>query len=166
MLDVISPLASIDAFASATVNLTEAPGFTLTQMVGADKDVKKVLGKLPSKVGVALEHDGRTLLRIGPKQNWVLGAAPAEAAGCYLTPLSSGRTRIALSGAKARDVLATCAAIDFHPTEFKLCQFVMTGIHHTPVVILCVTDDLFHVYVLRTFALAVWEFLTDAALGV
>jgi sarcosine oxidase subunit gamma len=166
MLDALSPLANVRPVATNGVNLSEAPDFTLTQISGADKDLKKALGKLPSKIGLALEQDDRTLLRTGPKQIWVLGAVPKTSSGCYITPLSSGRARIALSGDAARDVLSSCAAIDFHPTEFKPGQFVMTGIHHTPVLIHCVGEEAFHVYALRTFALAVWEFLADAALGV
>jgi methylglutamate dehydrogenase subunit D len=124
------------------------------------------LGKLPTKVGVATVSDGRTLLRTGPKQIWVLGVAPTASSGCYVTPLSSGRTRIALSGSGAREVLSSCAAIDFHPMEFKPGQFVLTGIHHTPVTIHCTGEDEFHIYALRTFARAVWEWLEDSSKGI
>lgn len=166
MLDVRSALTAGTTAAINNVTLAEASGFTLTQVAGSDKELKKALGKLPPAIGTVLEHNGRTLMRIGPKQLWVLGDAPAAATGCYITPLSSGRTRIALSGAAARDVLSSCAAIDFHPAHFKPGQFVMTGIHHTPVLIHCVDEDEFHVYTLRTFALAVWEWLADAAKGI
>lgn len=166
MLEARSPLVIVTPLVSAAASLSEAPGFTLTQVAGSDKDLKKTLGKLPVKVGVALEHDGRTLLRVGPKQIWVLGTAPEVAAGCYVTSLSSGRTRFGLSGGGAREVLSACAAIDFHPAEFKPGQFVLTGIHHTPVTIHCIREDVFHIYALRTFALAVWEWLEDAAKGI
>jgi methylglutamate dehydrogenase subunit D len=165
MLDVVSALAGVGAIVVNGVSISEATDFTLTQVAGADKDLKKTLGKLPMKIGVALEHDGNTLLRIGPKQIWVLGVPPEAATGCYITPLSSGRTRIALSGVDARDVLSSCAAIDFHPAEFKPSQFVLTGIHHTPVAIHCIGEDEFHIYALRTFARTVWEWLGDAAKG-
>jgi methylglutamate dehydrogenase subunit D len=165
MLDVVSALASVQSIVVNGAALSEEAGFTLTQVAGGDKDLKKALGKLPSKVGIALDHDGRTLLRIGPKQIWILGAAPEPTNNCYITPLSSGRTRIALSGAGARDVLSSCAAIDFHPSEFKPGQFVLTGIHHTPVTIHCIGENEFHIYALRTFARAVWDWLEDAAKG-
>ncbi len=166
MLDARSALTSGTSATIGSINLSESPGFTLTQVAGAEKDLKKLLGKLPASVGTVLEHEGRTLMRIGPKQFWVLGDAPAAAAGCYVTPLSSGRTRIALSGKGVRGVLASCAAIDFHLQYFKLGQFVMTGIHHTPVLIHCIGDDEFHIYALRTFALAAWEWLEDVARGI
>jgi methylglutamate dehydrogenase subunit D len=166
MLDVVSALAGVGAIVVNGATLAESPGFTLTQVAGTDKDLKKSLGKLPPKIGIALEHDGRTLLRIGPKQIWVLGAAPEVSAGCYITPLSSGRTCIVLSGSGARDVLSSCAAIDFHPSEFKPGQFVLTGIHHTPVAILCIDENEFHIYALRTFAKTVWEWLEDSSKGI
>lgn len=166
MLDARSPLATFQPVTINGVSLSEAPDFTLTQVAGNDKDFKRALGKFPAKIGVALDHDARTLLRVGPKQMWVLGAAPDAASGCYITPLSSGRTRIALSGLGARDVLASCAAIDFHAAEFKPSHFVMTGIHHTPVLIHCIGENDFHIYTLRTFALAMWEWLVDAAKGI
>jgi methylglutamate dehydrogenase subunit D len=166
MLDVVSALSGIQPVVVNGVTLAEAPDFTLTQWAGTDKDLKKALGKLPAKVGVALEHVDRTLLRVGPKQILVLGEVSEVANGCYITPLSSGRTRIALSGTGARDVLSSCAAIDFHSAEFKPGQFVLTGIHHTPVLIHSISEDTFHIYALRTFALAVWDWLEDAAKGI
>ena len=166
MLEMNSALASVTAISNVSVNLSEAPIFTLTQIAGSDKDLKKALGKLPTSVDIAMEHDGRTLLRVGPKQVWVLGETPAPTKGCYITPLSSARTRISLSGAAARDVLSSCAAIDFHPSEFKPGRFVMTGIHHTPVLIHCIGENEFHMYAMRTFARAVWEWLEDATKGI
>ena len=82
-----------------------------------------------------------------------------------MTPLSSARCRIKVEGEKARAVLARAAAVDFSAKAFKPGQFVMTGIHHTPVLIHCTTADTFHVYALRTFALGVREWLVDAAEG-
>lgn len=145
--------------------LEEAAGFTLTQLAGSTAALKKALGKVPGKVGTAQDHDGAIVFRTGTKQVWVLGEAPQAAEGLFVTPLSSSRTRIALSGARARDVLAASAAIDFHETQFKPGHFVMTGIHHTPVLIHCIGADAFHIYAMRTFALAVWEWLNDAAEG-
>jgi methylglutamate dehydrogenase subunit D len=165
MLDVHSPLARASQFERNGVALSEAAGFTLTQLAGDEKALKKVLGKFPNKVGQAVEAGDRTLMRIGPKQFWCVGEAPSAAEGVYLTPLSSGRTRLLLEGENARRVLAACALIDFHPDEFKPGKFAMTGIHHTPVTIHCIGENTFHIYALRTFALNVWEWLCDVAEG-
>jgi methylglutamate dehydrogenase subunit D len=159
MLKASSALASAKPYVSTQLTIVEAPDFTLTQYAGAEKDLKKALGKLPARVGRVQDN----LLRVSPTQIWSLGEA-IEAPNCFATPLSSSRTRIEISGAPSRDVLAKCAAIDFHTSEFKPNTFAQTGIHHVPVLIHCITSEHFHLYVMRTFALSIWEHITDAAL--
>jgi methylglutamate dehydrogenase subunit D len=41
----------------------------------------------------------------------------------------------------------------------------MTGMHHVPVLIHCVGKNKFHIYVMRTFALSIWDWLVEAAAG-
>ncbi len=171
MLDARSPLASVSAFSAKDVGLREEGGFALTQVAGFGKAFEKPLaaavGKLPAKVGVAHDNAGYTVMRTGPRQFWCVGDAEVAALppDCVVTPLSSSRCRIRVEGALARRVLARAAALDFDARHFKPGHFVMTGIHHTPVLIHCVGADAFHVYALRTFALAVWEWLVDAGEG-
>lgn len=165
MLDARSPLGVDVRFERNGVMLTESAGFTLTQVAGEDKLLKKALGKLPAKLGTVVELNGRTLFRVGAKQFWILGEPLPASEGIYITPLSSGRTRILLEGPSARDVLAACALIDFDPKQFKSGYFVMTGIHHTPVTIHCIGEYSFHIYSTRTFALNVWEWLCDISEG-
>ncbi len=171
MLKVVSPLATVSAFAAPGIAIAEDGGFVLTQVAGFgkafEKDLTAVAGKLPAKVGVAQSNGAFTVLRISPQQFWCIGEAalPALPSSCLVTPLSSGRCRITLQGAKARTVLSRAAPIDFGIKAFKSGHFAMTGIHHTPVLIHCTGPDTFHVYALRTFALGVWEWLVDAAEG-
>jgi methylglutamate dehydrogenase subunit D len=159
MLKASSALLSAKPYVSNVLTIVEAPDFTLTQFAGSDKDLKKALGKLPARVGIVQAN----FMRVSPTQIWSLNET-VEAPNCFITPLSSSRTRIEISGAPARDVLAKCAAIDFHKDEFRPGTFVMTGIHHVPVLIHCVAGEIFHLYVLRTFALSIWDHVTDAAL--
>lgn len=163
MLDVRSPLGTNVKFEREGIILSETGGFTLTQIAGENKVLKKALGKIPTKIGIALEHGNRTLFRIGTSQFWILGEAVAASDGIFVVPLSSGRTCIQLEGPRARDILAACALIDFTPRAFKTGQFVMTGIHHTPVLIQCTDENTFHIYALRTFALNIWDWLCDTA---
>ncbi len=163
MLKRISALASAVSFNGNDLSISESPDFALTQYAGAEKELKKALGKIPARVGVILEHDGRIQLRTNPAQIWLIGE-PIEAEACISTPLSSSRTRIALQGKNTRVVLAKLCAIDFHPKQFKADMFVQTAIHHTPALIHCFGADDFHIYAMRTFALSVWEAVTDAAL--
>jgi heterotetrameric sarcosine oxidase gamma subunit len=96
----------------------------------------------------------------------VTAALPELPPECLVTPLSSARCRIRVEGDKARTgAIPGRTAVDFDAKAFKPGQFVMTGIHHTPVLIHCVEADAFHVYAMRSFAQAVWEWLTDAAEG-
>jgi hypothetical protein len=163
MLDRNSSLASAKPYKGIGLMIAEAPDFALSQYAGSEKELKKALGKIPPRVGTALELGGRTLLRINHTQIWGVGE-PIKTEACITTPLSSSRTRIAIAGINARAVLAKLAAIDFHVKSFTPGLFASTGIHHTPVLIHCTDENTFHIYAMRTFGLSVWEALTDAAL--
>ena len=173
MLERHSALASVTPYRSAVLQIGEAHGFSLVQAAVFDKEDEKkianITGKLPAKVGISLEAGGRTLMRVGPRQFWFIGAEDDDLAEkltgvCAVTPLSHSRTRIFLEGAPARDILAKGIPHDFHESALKPGMFAMTGLHHTPLLVHCVSRDRFELYALRTFAVSVWEWLTDAAL--
>lgn len=173
MLERRSALAEARPYRSPVLTIAERPGFTLTQVSGLDAGfegrLSAAIGELPPAVGVAREHGGRCIMRIGPAQFWIVGPEPDDVASrlagqCAVTPLSHSRTRIAIDGTPARDVLAKLMPVDFHPSVFAPGRFAMTGIHHTPATILCTGADSFDVYAMRSFALDVWEVITDAAL--
>jgi sarcosine oxidase subunit gamma len=173
MLERMSALASASPYVSTRLMIAERAGFTLTQLARLDGDFEQrlaaVLGPLPQQVGVAQEAGDHVILRIGPSQFWLVGPErdemPLKLEGmCALTPLSSSRVRIALQGAPARAVLAKLMPIDFHDTVFTPGHFVLTGLHHTPVTVHCTGANAFDIYAMRSFALNVWEVITDAAL--
>jgi len=161
MLETHSPLGTNASFETPGLSLREAPGFELTQLAGEEKALKRALGDLPD-FGQATGSKGQTVMRVSPSQVWVLGELP-RTIGLHVTPLSSSRTRIAAEGEKARALLSACSAVDFDASTFKSGHFVMTGIHHTPVLIHCRKPNQFHIYAMRSFALSVWEWLVDAA---
>jgi methylglutamate dehydrogenase subunit D len=170
MLERRSALASAQPFNSSLLRIEEAPGFTLVQLAGGDSArIARVTGKLPEKVGLAAAENNRTLFRVGPSQYWAIGPENDDIARmldghCAVIPLSSSRTRILLDGAPARQVLAKGIAIDFHAAAFTPGTFALTGVHHMPIAIHCFGADAFHIYAMRSFAMSVWEWLTDAAL--
>lgn len=173
MLERRSALAEALPYKGNVLQMGEARGFTLTQVAGLDagfeERLRAVAGELPPKVGVALEVNGRTVMRTGPAQFWIIAPETDDfASQCRsfsaITPLSHSRTRIYLDGAPARNVLAKGIPLDFHPSAFMPGMFAMTGLHHTPVLVHCLADTRFELYVMRTFALDVWEWLRDAAL--
>jgi len=113
------------------------------------------------------------LVRITQHQYWWIAARSDSmirlarelpAAAGTVTMLSAGRVRLRITGPKARDVLARGISIDLHPAVFQVGRGAQTGLHHTGVFLERVGDDSYEIYVQRTYAESVWEWLIDAAL--
>jgi sarcosine oxidase subunit gamma len=128
---------------------------------------------LPDRIGETVNVYGRRVLKTGPNQFWIISrddeyvdpslhAVVAPDVG-VVTPLSHSRTCIFIEGAAARELLSLGIALDFHPNVFGLGQFALTGLHHTPVLIHRSGENRYDLYASRTFALWVWEWVTDAA---
>jgi methylglutamate dehydrogenase subunit D len=155
-------------------NLLQVAAFpaTLGQL---EQAVRPVLGVgLPISVGKAISINGRRLLKTGPQQFWIITRAPEDLTTVLggavtpdigaVTPLSHSRTCIFVEGLSARELLTTGIAVDLHADVFHLGCFALTGLHHTPILIHRSGDNRYDLYVMRTFALWAWEWLTDAAL--
>lgn len=173
MLDRRSALASFTPVSSPMISLGEARGFTLTQAAvfapETEAAIAAITGALPPMADKAVESNGRVIFRTAPLQFWLVGPegddlAHRLAATCIVTPLSHSRTRIFIEGPATRTVLAKGIPLDLHETAFTPGMFAMTGLHHTPVLLHCVTANRFELYAMRTFAANVWEWLVDAAL--
>jgi heterotetrameric sarcosine oxidase gamma subunit len=166
------------------LKLGELRGWSLVQAVGFPTEaaafetaLRSLVGAgLPAKVGEAVTAQGRTLMRVGPEQFWILGPeqddlaqklsqAVAPSVGSIL-PLSHSRTRIFIEGTAAREVLAKGIPLDFDAGVFKTGQFALTGLHHTPVLVHRTGADRYEIYAMRSFGHSIWEWLTDAALPV
>lgn len=80
--------------------------------------------------------------------------------------VSAGRVGLELAGPAARDVLATCCAIDLHPRVFGPGAVVSTLIARAPV-ILFQTDDrpAYRILVRPSFAAYVTDWLNDGIAG-
>jgi heterotetrameric sarcosine oxidase gamma subunit len=140
-----------------------------------ERAVSPLLGVgLPSGIGEVVSGGTRRLLKTGPEQFWIVGpgtddmaarlqAAVAPEIGA-VTPLSHSRARIFVEGEPARELLAKGIPLDLHPEVFRVDQFALTGLHHTPVLLHRSGEHLYEIYAMRTFALSLWEWLTDAAL--
>jgi heterotetrameric sarcosine oxidase gamma subunit len=164
--------------------LGELRGYVLLQVAAFPAAITEVERVLPTVLGAPLPPTlnetvavgaGR-VFRTGPEQFWIVGPAGngdgAEAqlrwtippAVGAVTPLSHSRTRIVIEGACARDVLRKGIPLDFDPDVFRVDQAALTGLHHTPILIHRAAADRYELYAMRSFALSVWEWLTDAAL--
>jgi sarcosine oxidase subunit gamma len=163
MLKAYSPLGENATATFDGLVLNEKLGVTLTLISGTQAQLKKDLGALPG-FGRVMQRNGSLLLRQTFDQIWCLGDV-LETKNCHQTTLSSSRTCIEIAGEKARALLATSAAVDFSSSALQVDHFVLTGMHHTPVLIHCVAENGFHLYVMRTLALSMWQWLNDAAEG-
>jgi sarcosine oxidase subunit gamma len=168
---------------SRALRLGEVRGWNLVQVAAfasttaeLERVVSAALGvaSLPPTIGMTGEAGARRIFRTGPEQFWVTAPSADDLATRLqevvpatigaVTSLSHSRTRIFIEGEPAREVLARSIPLDFHPAAFAIGQFALTGIHHTPVLIHRAAEQRYEIYAMRTFALSVWEWLTDAAL--
>ena len=164
------------------LTLGEQRGWSLIQLAAfattlaqLEQAAAPLLGAaLPTRVGEAIGAGQRQLLKTGPEQFWILGPATDDLAARLqaavdpstgvVTPLSHSRTRIIVEGAPARELLIQGIPLDLHSDVFRPGQFALTGLHHTPVLLLRSAQERYEIFAMRTFALSVWEWLTDAAL--
>jgi heterotetrameric sarcosine oxidase gamma subunit len=154
--------------------LVQVAAFPGTAMALATA-VRPVLGTgLPTTVGEAAAVSSRLFLKVGPEQFWIISRDNEDLAGALesvvaptvgsVTPLSHSRTCIWIDGRSSREVLATGIALDLHSDVFRRYCFALTGLHHTPLMILRSGESRYELYALRTFAVWTWEWLIDAAL--
>lgn len=188
MLERTSPLAAVlkehhryGPDEERRLRIGESRGWSLLQVtafpataVELNRTMQSLIGaRLPERTGEAITVGARVLMKTGPEQFWIVnrdggdGAALLQSAVAQtgsVVPLSHSRTCIWIEGFCAREVLVSAIAVDLHPEVFRPASFALTGLHHTPVLILRSGDMRYELYVLRTFAVWTWEWLTDAAL--
>ncbi len=133
-----------------------------------------LLGALPTEVGSALESARITVLRLSVDQYWVAtrdASIVAELARAIPVSLGSvtlltGRIRLTVEGPEVRLLLCKGIALDLHPRRFKVGRLAQTELHHSAVVLLRTGESCFDLYILRSFAASIWDWLIDAALPI
>lgn len=165
------------------LKMGEIRGFTLVQLAALNGTLpalsvaaQPLLGDLPSSIGEPSAAGGRLVFKTGPEQYWVVSLTSEDVSGQLqsivspevgaVTSLSHSRTRLFIEGPAARQVLSTGITLDLHPDCFPTGNFALTAVHHTPVLLHHAASDRYELYVLRTFAEWVWDWLTDAALPI
>ncbi|MBS0419592.1 MAG: hypothetical protein JSR66_17925 [Proteobacteria bacterium] len=163
---------------SGTARIGESRGWGLVQAAAFAsthaqfrEDMRAILGaELPTSVGTVVRVGERQLLKTGAEQYWIITRAadgdfapaiPAQMGA--VTSLSHSRTCMFVEGEGAGAILSKGVPLDFHPESFRVDQFALTGVHHTPVLIHRSGAQRFDLYALRTYALTVWEWLEDAS---
>jgi len=162
---------------SGSARIGESRGWALVQAAAFAtthaqfrQEMRAALGaELPTSVGTVVRVSERQLLKTGTEQYWIITRAgdrfapviPAEMGA--VTSLSHSRTCMFIEGEDAGAILAKGVPLDFHPESFRIDQFALTGVHHTPILIHRSGAQRYEIYALRTYALTVWEWLEDAA---
>ena len=137
--------------------------------------VKDVTGcDLPIEPNTVQGSGYINVLWLGPDE-WLIVAPDGSDAGPRLdeackdihaavTDVSESRTVIVLAGEHARDVLAKGCALDFHARSFVVDQCAQSTLAHMHVIVHQRSDaPEFDVYVHRSFAESLWQWLEDAA---
>jgi len=110
----------------------------------------------------------RLLLRLASASDWAAIAPGIDAAQTPMLDLSHSRTVLRAAGAAARDLMARLMPIDFDAQAFAPGQFVQSGIHSTGVLVHRAADEggapVFDIYMPRSFAASLWDFVTQTAL--
>lgn len=185
MADRAAPLAALDgriadaAFAGATLRtlpFLAQVGIRLDPAGPAAPRVAAALGfDLPEANRVG-ESGGRRALWLGPDE-WLVVAADGEERALVaileeaigvdgaVVDLSANRTGLELSGPEARDVLATCMALDLHPRAFGPGRCAQTLVQKAGVIIEQRDDATFVLLVRPSFAAYVAEWLVDGMAG-
>jgi heterotetrameric sarcosine oxidase gamma subunit len=155
-------------FANATLereglSLREDAGFELTHYAGATVSLRRELGEVPD-FGQATAMGGKTLFRVGAGEVMLLGSR-IETRLCQANALSAARARIRISGQRAREFVQALFPIDCAETAFGKGAVALTGLHHVPAMIHALGGGEFHIYLQRTFARSIWDWMVDAAGG-
>jgi sarcosine oxidase subunit gamma len=171
-----------EAAATAGVSLSERPFRALISLRGGagDSGFLSAVGaaagvELPLTPNTAARGSSVTALWLGPDE-WLLSAPSGEERvlvpalrsslgerHAAVVDLSESRTVIAVSGAKARDLLSKGCTLDLHPRAFPVKACAQTGLARAGVLIHLVDDTpTFEITILRSFADYLWAWLTDA----
>lgn len=163
------------------LDIGEDAGFSLVEIglypskrADVEQALRSWLGAVPETITAPAETPRGLLIRTGPLSFWLvstLGSDHVSAARAAIPEaiasiidLSSSRTRLTVAGAAAADVLLKGIPIDLTPDRFPAGSVAVTGVHHTPILLHRTALDRFEIYAMRTFALTVLEWLTDAAM--
>jgi methylglutamate dehydrogenase subunit D len=181
MAEALSALAGMTASAGGgRVALSEAPLRALAQVQAWPTTAQAVtdalstlpLGEIPP-IGKASERGGLLVAHVAPRRFMIAGPdadLPARltdlipASAGSVTNLTHGRAILSLEGDAAREVLQKCVALDLADAAFPVGRAAATMIHHVDVLIVRRGSKRFGLWVLRSFAEALAEWLLDAGL--
>jgi sarcosine oxidase subunit gamma len=166
---------------SEKLAIAEISGRDLVQLAGWPDSFATVASRIYQLVGASLPQETNrasatgetTVLMVGPERLWIaapvarsLGAAlramvtPHEA---VVTDLGHSRTVIRITGPSATALLARGVAIDLDDSAFPVDRFAQTAMREVSVLLHRVAGESFDLYVPRSFAEWLWDWLKEAA---
>ena len=159
----------------------EVSGWALAQLAvfpGREAEMAAAVGPLlgaaalAARAGAVQRTAAACLYRTAPDAYWAVAPEPTVISRLHaavpsragtVTSLSHSRVRLRVEGPAAPAVLACGISVDLHPRSFAVGAFAQTALHHTGVLLERCAPQRYELYVLRTFALSIWEWLLDAA---
>ena len=183
MAERLSALAlSHEGAGEGRVVLSEWRAQSILQVQAWPDSLDRVLGIITGltdvrtpEPGSAAHAPGVTLAAIAPGRFWIAGdtedlvtrfEGALSIGDAAVSNLSHGRTILLLEGETAPDLLQSCVRIDLDPSVFRPGRVAQTMIHHVDVLIVRQTETSFQLWVLRSFAQSLAEWLLDAGLGI
>lgn len=181
MAERLSALAAVSS-GRAGLSLSEAGYRSVVQVQAWPDTLKTVQAVLMSELlaeelpplGSAIKRRDSVVAAISPGRfvlagpqdlaTRIEGALPASDAA--VTDLSHGRVILTLEGEAAESVLQACVMIDLSGAAFASGRVAQTMIHHIDVMLHRVDEKRFDIWVLRSFAQSLAEWILDAAEGV
>ena len=163
------------------ITLRERPNLSIVQVAAYPDTAEKTGNVIKSLIGAfplpepnrSIMFDSTRICWIGPHKWWFIETDQrhrAESIGTHLgndaavTTQGHGRSCVRLSGPSARDLLAKGCTLDFHPSRFSAGHCAQTSLGHANTLINCIDDEpIFDLFVLRSYAVSFWEWITDAA---
>ena len=163
------------------ITLCERPNLSIVQVAAyadtAEKTravIQGLVGALPpSEPNRSIMVGSIQICWVGPHKWWIIETDRRDRAesiarelgdGAAVTAQGHGRSCMRLSGPSARDLLAKGCTLDFHPGKFSAGHCAQTNLGHVNALIVCVDDaPIFDLFVMRSFAVSFWEWMTDAA---
>ncbi|AZN98487.1 sarcosine oxidase subunit gamma [Mesorhizobium sp. M9A.F.Ca.ET.002.03.1.2] len=165
------------------ISLTEIRNFDLIQIMARRGRWAELATAAKARFGVAapetpkaVQAEDATLIWSGPDQFLVLSKGGKHAmeplgrtfaASASLSDQSHARALIAISGTKARTMLAKLSSLDLHPAAFPAGTAAATSIDHTSVTLWRGNDlpdgqAVFNLLAFATFAESLWHTMLDA----
>jgi len=182
MAERSSALTHLSGSRSEGFALTEARYGSIVQVQAWPGTLKTVEAVLISElldedappIGSALVRSETVVASIAPGRFMLAGPgnlsarleAALPASDGTLTDVSHGRVILRLEGNASGRVLQSCVMIDLDPGTFPVGRVAQTAIHHIDVLIHRIDETAFEIWVLRSFAESLSEWLLDAGQGV